>query len=47
MATKKIFPLRNDLVFKLVFGQEGSEKTSGLGVMQALTCDIAGDIIVV
>ncbi len=26
MATKKIFPLRNDLVFKLVFGQEGNEE---------------------
>ena len=26
MATKKIFPFRNDLVFKLVFGQEGNEE---------------------
>lgn len=55
MTAKKIFPFTNDLVFKLVFGQEGSEEMIGKkpgkaaaasrGVMQKLTSDIAGDII--
>jgi len=55
MTTKKIFPFRNDLIFKLVFGQEGNEETSGIRLRrpsaapgdakQSLTRDITGNII--
>ncbi len=57
MESKRISALSNDLIFKLVFGQEGSEEMIGKkpgkaaaasrGEMQTLTNDITGDIILV
>lgn len=55
MESKRISALSNELIFKLVFGQEGSEEMTGKkpgkaaaasrGVRQKLTSDIMGDII--